>query len=268
MRKVSRTFRIQSRRRKAITYPAAGLALTVLCLGSPALAIPFISNDGQVQTRVTTNGATGSDSQSVTSPQDADLFVRTVQSLSPGLNAADIDSTISEPDESRIAYRSLSRVRLSRLTTDPFASGAADLEPSQFFTFAVPTEMLRLDLSAVGSIDITNEIEANNSTARFDVLVRNLTTDETLFRDSRRSPTGYSVTQIVDFDVTPGDVLGVSIDNSTSGFIGGQETDAEITSQLNLTFIAIPEPAAMCLVGFGGLLLSARRPRPAHGLSR
>lgn len=243
-------------------------ATVALCLGSPALAIPFLSNDGRVQTRVTADGTTGSNAQTTSSAQDAGLSVRTVMSTGAGFNGADIGSVLSEPQTESLAYQSLSQVRLSRLTTDPFASGAADLEPSQFFTFAVPTEMLRLDLSAVGSIDITNEAEANNSTARFDVLVRNLTTDETLFRDSRRSPTGYSVTQIVDFDVTPGDVLGVSIDNSTSGFIGGQETDAEITSQLNLTFIAIPEPAAMCLVGFGGLLLSVRRPRPAHGLSR
>jgi len=208
-------------------------------------------------------GVNQSNSQETSSDQDPDVFVQSVRTNSPGLNAADISSALSEPDASRLAFTSLSRVQLERADlTDPSAVGNADLEPSQFFTFAAPGSSLRLDLEAIGVVDITQEAGGNNSTARFDVRIVNQTTREELFREFDRSPSGYSVTRIVDFEVTPGDVLEVSIDNSTFGFIGGQEIEANVTSTLDLTFTVIPEPASITILGLGGLMLGRRRSRP------
>ena len=243
------------------------LCLTLPCLAAfvlapAAVAFPFTSNQATVMTRVTAGGVTDTDQDTTTSPSDPSVFTRSGVNDTSGLNLSDARSNLLDLGDDELRYTARSSVRLRRSGGQVSASGSAFLEPGQQFVFEVPDAPLRLEYRALGVIDITNEMQANNSFINFSITVFNQSTGQTLLRESRFSPDGYDIVDSVTLNASPGDTLSVGIDNGATGFIGGAETTGDISTDLQLRFL-VPEPGSLAVLGAVGLSLVGRRRRTA-----
>ncbi len=121
-------------------------------------------------------------------------------------NIAFATSTLTEPSPERLDYSARSWVRLTRDTQDVSASGNADFEPSQTFTFAAPDSPLQLDYVATGTFDLPAASPTNGNTARFSLLVQNLTQGTTLLQTSLFSPDDYRIADSLTLLAAPGDL--------------------------------------------------------------
>ena len=228
-----------------------------------ATAFPFLTNFATGETSVSGGGQNDSDQDSTDNRFDPDVATKSGVFNASGSGIASVSSVLTDVSPNELRLDVFSEVNLSRPASAPGGfSGFAGLEPAQQVRFRAPEDVLTLEYSALGTLSIENEMQANNSFVNFSIRVFNASTGTELLRTSRFDPNnGYDVMDRITFSgVSEGNLIDVSVDNGATAFIGGAETGADLRTDLTLRFL-VPEPGTAGLLSLAGLMLLRRRVR-------